>query len=120
MQLHALFQQSKHLPPLSLDALISFIRTAQVLRPSIEIELLKASLPPEKLSRRIFSILAGVLHHDLATINQYWAVLKDYIWSLHEAPQLSEEEILCFNNHALALNICKPTQPFIIILVSNG
>ena len=120
MQLHALFQQSKHLPPLSLNALISFIRIAQVLRPSIEIELLKASLPPEKLSHRICSILAGVLRHDPATINQYWAILKDHIWSLHEVPQLSEEEILCFNNHALALNICKPSRPFSFSLVSNS
>lgn len=109
MLLHTLFQQGTHLPPLSLNTLIRFIRIAKILQPSIEIELLKARLPPNQLSQRICLVLARILNQEAAVINQFWAALKDYIWTSCDATQLSEEEILLFNEHALGLNICKTT-----------
>lgn len=108
MQLQDLLQFAASLPTLSLHKLILFIRLAQAAHSSIEITLLKAELPPERLPPSIRQVLALAIKEDTVVVDSCWSATKEYLWTLSpDAVQLHEEEISLLNEHALPLSLCE-------------
>lgn len=120
MQLQDLLRTATSIPTLSLHKLVLFIRLAQIVRPSIEINLLKVHSPPENLPSPIHHILSCAIKEGTDVVDQCWKEMKEYLWTLSpNSMQLHEEEISLFNEHALPLSLCMSFTYSTFILVST-